>query len=301
MASATHRPPLERNPSLRADPGDRPDLRRGSRAGRYALLLLALLAGAAAAWYWWQHQAAEPPPPAAPVTVREPAAPAPAAPTPPAAAVEHYPPPPPEPSPIRTGPDVLAALQQLLGPARVAAFLQTDDFVRRAVATLDNLGRDHAPPAAWPFKPTPGQFQVDAPSGDQASASAANAKRYDAWVTMAESVNPAAAAAVYRRMYPLLQQTYRDLGFGDRSFHERVIQVIDLLLASPEPARPPMLQLPQVKGPYPLERPWEHYEFADPQLQSLASGQKILVRMGLANERRVKAVLRKFRTELATK
>jgi len=41
------------------------------------------------------------------------------------------------------------------------------------------------------------------------------------------------------------------------------------------------------------------YEFDDPQLESLTAGQKILVRMGLDNERRVKARLAELRGLIA--
>jgi hypothetical protein len=40
------------------------------------------------------------------------------------------------------------------------------------------------------------------------------------------------------------------------------------------------------------------YEFVDPQLQSLAAGQKILLRVGPANERRLKAKLAQLRAAL---
>ncbi|MNT94879.1 hypothetical protein D3C72_2366490 [compost metagenome] len=42
------------------------------------------------------------------------------------------------------------------------------------------------------------------------------------------------------------------------------------------------------------------YEFVDPALESLSSGQKILVRMGPANEVRAKALIRDLRKRLAT-
>jgi hypothetical protein len=41
------------------------------------------------------------------------------------------------------------------------------------------------------------------------------------------------------------------------------------------------------------------YEFADPALESLTSGQKILLRVGPVNERRLKEKLAQIRTELA--
>ncbi|RZJ60022.1 MAG: DUF3014 domain-containing protein, partial [Acidovorax sp.] len=47
-------------------------------------------------------------------------------------------------------------------------------------------------------------------------------------------------------------------------------------------------------------RPWVRYEFADPALQALSSGQKILVRMGPANAARAKALIREVRQRVAT-
>ena len=48
-------------------------------------------------------------------------------------------------------------------------------------------------------------------------------------------------------------------------------------------------------GPVQPERPWVLYEFDDPVLQSLSAGQKILLRIGTVNERRMKAKLAEIR------
>ena len=40
------------------------------------------------------------------------------------------------------------------------------------------------------------------------------------------------------------------------------------------------------------------FEFADPELEALSAGQKILVRVGIDNERRLKAKLREIRAAL---
>ena len=47
-------------------------------------------------------------------------------------------------------------------------------------------------------------------------------------------------------------------------------------------------------------RPWVSYEFVDPKLESLSAGQKMLVRMGPVNERRMKAKLKELRALVAT-
>ncbi len=76
--------------------------------------------------------------------------------------------------------------------------------------------------------------------------------------------------------------------------------MIDHLLQTPEFEQAPEVRLTEVRGPVKSERPWVRYEFADPALESLSSGQKLLLRMGPVNERRLKIKLREFRKELVS-
>ena len=54
-----------------------------------------------------------------------------------------------------------------------------------------------------------------------------------------------------------------------------------------------------VSGPIALVQPKALYQFADPELEKLSAGQKIMIRMGPANAAKVKAKLRQIRSELA--
>jgi hypothetical protein len=191
------------------------------------------------------------------------------------------------------------ALTGLVGSRAVALLLQTDGFVRRVVATVDNLGRAHAAPRLWPVVPPGGRFAVQ-DGGDRTRMAAANAARYDTFVALAMSVDPARAAAIYRAHYPLFQAAYRDLGYPKGYFNDRLVEVIDQLLATPEPAGPLEVRLTEVKGPIEADRPWVRFEFADPALQSLPAGSKMLLRMGNEHARRLKAQLRAFRDAVAS-
>jgi hypothetical protein len=193
--------------------------------------------------------------------------------------------------------DVAQALVNLLGAKEVATFLEVDEFPRRLATTIDNLGRAHAAPMLWPVHPTPDRFMVDEVDGGPVIA-ADNAARYTPMVLLAESVDAARAVELYIRMYPLLQRAYEELGFPDRYFNDRLIAVIDLLLATPQVEYPVKLQLTEVKGPIASTRPWVRYEFVDPDLESLSAGQKILIRVGPVNQRRLKAKLAEVRQEL---
>jgi len=190
-------------------------------------------------------------------------------------------------------------LGDLLGARDMAAFLQMDGLVRRVVATVDNLGREHTPARLWPVNPTPERFAVVG-SGPVQTIGLDNAARYGALVRWIESVDMERAVALYARLYPLFQQAYEELGYPGRYFNDRLVAVIDHLLQAPEPASPVAVKLTEVKGDVPSTRPWVRYEFADPQLQSLSSGQKIMVRVGLENERRLKARLKALRALVAT-
>jgi hypothetical protein len=196
-----------------------------------------------------------------------------------------------------TAGDVGRVLIDLVGAKRVATFLQVDEFPRRLVATIDNLGRSHAPAMLWPVHPTANRFTVDQLDGAPIIG-ADNGSRYTPLVLLVEEVDPIRVVGLYIRMYPMLQEAYEELGYPDRYFNDRLIDVIDVLLATPDVGYPVKLQLTDVKGPITPLRPWVRYEFADPDLESLSAGQKILVRVGPVNQRRLKAKLAEFKQEL---
>src|SRR5690606_23829850 len=116
-----------------------------------------------------------------------------------------------------------------------------------------------------------------------------NDLRYQAFLRFAESIDPATAAKLCVRFYPLLQYDYHQLGFPHGHFNVRVIAAIDDMLAAPTP-----------RGPIRLVQPKVLYRFADPALESLSAGQKIMIRIGPDNARRLRAVLVRLRDELTT-
>ncbi len=103
----------------------------------------------------------------------------------------------------------------------------------------------------------------------------------------AESINVERLVVSYVRLYPLFQQAYLELGYPQGYFNDRLISVIDHLLAAPELSTPLYVSQPKVL-----------YEFVDPELEDLSAGHKIMVRVGVDNERRLKAQLRKIRAAL---
>jgi len=150
----------------------------------------------------------------------------------------------------------------------------------------------------WPVRTTPGRFSVEA-AGNGQVISAKNAARYTPFVALVDSVDAGRAVALYQRLYPLFQRAYEELGYPGKYFNDRLVVVIDLLLATPEPSGPLQVELPKVEGPLKPTRPWVLYRFSDPALEGLSSGQKILLRVGRDNERRLKAKLAEVRKLIA--
>ncbi|MFT6589885.1 MAG: hypothetical protein ACI9I0_001387 [Rhodoferax sp.] len=196
-------------------------------------------------------------------------------------------------------PYVRSALDDLLGPSTLLTFLQLDVFVLRVVATVDNLARTHAPLTMWPVNPSPGRFTTLVDSSRAETISPDNGQRYTPLVLLIESINTPQAIAMYARLYPLFQNAYEELGFPGRYFNDRLVAVIDHLLNTPVQTAPVGVGLVEVKGPIESLRPWVRYEFTDPVLESLSSGQKMLVRSGPVNHRRLNAKLREIRTLIA--
>ena len=273
------------------------------------LIFTVVLAGALA-WYFWPQ-----PTPPAPVPTPRPVAPpaepiasAPLPPTPvepviehPVQAIETPAPPQAKPLPKLDASDarLKEELVAWLGRKKVQQFLQLDGFVRRVVITVDNLAREHAAPSMWPVQITPGRFTT-LKDGEKEFVSPDNAQRYTALVQFIEVVDARRGVQLYAALYPLFQQAYEELGYPKGYFNDRLVAVIDKLLATPVHEEPLEVSLVDVKGPIPSERPWLRYEFADEELQSLTAGQKMLLRSGPVNHRRLRAKLLEIR-KLLTK
>jgi flagellar basal body-associated protein FliL len=178
------------------------------------------------------------------------------------------------------------ALASLVGQKNLEQLFNLQNLVRRIVATVDNLPREKLAQRLMPLKPTSGPFLVSG-DGEDRTISAQNATRYRPFVAVAESVDAAKLVAAYVRYYPLFQQAYRELGYPQGYFNDRLVLVIDHLLEAPE-----------IKGPVKLAQRKVLYEFADAELESRSAGQKILMRIGPENAARLKAKLRGIRREL---
>lgn len=259
----------------------------GGRRGIKPVFVVAAVVAAAVVggWlYWRSHavlpaipEAVEPPPVAPPVE-------APIAHPIPAAASE--PPGTPLPELNESDKAVGDALAAAAGNVPLAQYVVPESLIRHIVVTVDNLPRQKVAVDKRPVSATPGSFTAD---GDElhATLDTRNFQRYAPLVDLVRKAEVQRLVVVYLRFYPLFQKAYQDLGYPTGYFNDRLVQVIDLLLATP-----------QVPAPIDLVRPNVMYVFADPQLEALPAGQKVLIRMGPDNAAVIKAKLMELRAAI---
>jgi hypothetical protein len=278
-----------------------------SKTTRWLVFLVALLAIAAAVILWWQKQAppvALPEQPKAEPQAEAPPASAPVAPAGPeilhpieiargelgeesGAGSESEPAKPP--ALDESDPAATEALTGLYGREAFERFFFPNDLVRHIVATIDNLPRREVAQRLIPVRPPAGQFLTTGKEGSVVL-SPQNYARYTPYVRLAQSVNTKTVVAAYVRLYPLFQQAYQELGYPNAYFNDRLIEVVDHLLEAPGADGPVMLVQPRVL-----------YQFSDPQMEALSAGEKLLIRMGPENARKVKETLREVRRMLTGK
>lgn len=171
----------------------------------------------------------------------------------------------------------------------VAALLVNQALIERIVATVDNLPRPRIAERIRPVKPLDSDFAaLGQDDSGEFILGIDNYQRYDKVVAQLGSVDIDAMIDLYRRYYPLFQKAYEGLGYPDAYFNDRLIEVLDHLLATPDPGAEVVLLRPKV-----------FYEFADKQLESLSSGQKLLIRIGPAHRETVLGTIRTFRDRVA--
>ena len=176
------------------------------------------------------------------------------------------------------------ALGKLSGADTVQRYLMPENIVRRLVVTIDNLPRQKVAVEKRPTTPVAGVFIAQ---GDElhATLDPKNFERYKPMVAVISQLEARQLGALYVHFYPLFQQAYQSLGYPTGYFNDRLVQVIDLLLETPQPT-----------GPIELVRPNVMYTFADPGLETRPAGQKLLIRMGPENAAVVEAKLKELRT-----
>lgn len=173
-------------------------------------------------------------------------------------------------------------------PEVMRAWLKQRDLVRTAVAAVDAVARGESPAPLLPFLSPAEKFAV-LERGGRMVIDPRSYTRYDPLVAAFTAVPDPAWIRWFATLRPTLEKAFRELGYPDVTFAERLQQAIAHLLLAP-PA----------SGDTVLERKMMSYAFADAELERLSAAQKQLLRLGPANAARLQAKLRSLSRLLRT-
>ena len=164
----------------------------------------------------------------------------------------------------------------------LASLFVTDNMLRSFVVRVDNIAFGQQAKGYPLLQPLEQPFNL--PEGVPLQLTADSFKRYEPYIQLLESVPPEQMVALFDRYEPLLQQAYAELGYPDELFKRKLVAAIDVLLDTPE-----------VSYPIALVRPSVVYEFADAELEQLPAAQKQMLRLGPANQQKIKTLLRQYK------
>jgi hypothetical protein len=248
------------------------------RPGVVVALTLLLLAGASVLGWWWftrDRAAAEAPQIAAPSPLEAPAPLAASAPResslPPLGELD---------------PAVRDLVRSLTSSALVERWLATSNLARQVAALVNGAATGSTPLRfLHPLRPS-GTFAVVQRQGRTVIAPETHA-RYDALASVITALDPTALARAYRTLSPRLEDAQGELGTPEASFDSSLRRVLDQLAATPVP-----------QGPIRVVPRGGIYAYEDPALEQLSPVQKLLLRSGPDNARRIQAQLSAFRDAL---
>ena len=181
---------------------------------------------------------------------------------------------------------LIEALATVLGNESLMKIFINKNIIQKMVVTIDNLPSMTAPSKMMPIEMAAGTFMTSG-GEDNLVISPDNAERYSHYMKVVDAIDAKILVQHYVRVYPLFQQSYEELGYPNKYFNDRLLFVINDLLAAPD-----------IEEPVKLVQPLVVYKFADSDLEARNIGQRIMMRIGSKNEENLKSKLREIKMEL---
>jgi hypothetical protein len=175
-------------------------------------------------------------------------------------------------------PTVRELIGQVTSSPLLTTWLATGNLTRQVAALVDGeVSSRLSLRSLAPLRPT-GSFSV-VQRQDRTTIAPASYARYDALASLVASLDTATVVRVYRTLAPRLEEAHAELG-EDRTFDGALRAGLTRLAQTPVP-----------EGPIAVVPRGGLYAFADPRLEALSPAQKLLLRSGPANARRIQAQL----------
>ena len=189
---------------------------------------------------------------------------------------------PPRPEPPLTDDRIRRLAGKLSSHPGIARWLTTEHLAGKFVALVELVRNGQSPRKLLPFLKPDGSFATIERGGHE-TLDPKSYRRYDRVAETIGSVDVDGCAQLLRKLEPLLERNYRELGPPKKSFRWALTQAMIALL-----------QVPAIDGDIPLERIEVTLKIASPELEAMTDAQKHLFRMGPDNIRKIQAKLRQI-------
>ncbi|WP_084605251.1 DUF3014 domain-containing protein [Psychromonas aquimarina] len=183
---------------------------------------------------------------------------------------------------------VLTSAQQLSPLPEYAPKLAEQDIIRNFVVFIDNFSSGDLLSRFSPLTKPSENFSV-VKRDNEIYLNEQSYRRYDIYVDIINSMDVDYAMAQYRRLKPLFNEAYQEIGYPENSFDSTLYNAIDNVLNAPV-----------IREPIKLIAPSAMYKFADPELEALSSADKLMIRMGPSNILKLRSKLQQIQIALDT-
>ncbi len=175
-------------------------------------------------------------------------------------------------------------IKELSADPHVAAWLKTDNILRRLAAATDLISAGKIPADSLSFLGSRKKFSTVGKHG-KIVISPKSYARYDGVAAALDSIDAKGVGTLYQQARPLIQQACQELGDKTCDYRDTFTRAVGELLETP---------VPDGDVEVALKENGIIYVMTDPKLEQLDPAQKELIRMGAANERKIQAKLREL-------
>lgn len=170
---------------------------------------------------------------------------------------------------------------------KIEPLLVEKDLVRHFVVFIDNIAQGELARKVSPLK-APNRIFTVSEITNKTYLNPDSYHRYDIYADFVANLDDQQLASTYKELTPLMAEAFEELGYSDISFNERMIEAIDIMLGAPI-----------IEQPIELDGVSVNYQFVDTELEALPNAQKLMVRMGPENSKKIKMALRKLKKQLS--
>ncbi|MBO1897272.1 DUF3014 domain-containing protein [Shewanella sp. BF02_Schw] len=172
---------------------------------------------------------------------------------------------------------------------KIAPMILKKDIARQFVVFVDNLAQGDIVRKASPLKGPDTQFTVSEIT-NKTYLNPDGYHRYDLYANFIAGLSEKDLVTTYTELKPLFAEAFTELGYSDIDFDKRMQQAFSMIASAPI-----------IEDPIELSSISVNYKYVDPNLEALPNAQKLLIRMGPDNTRKIKEAVKKLQQSFANK